>query len=69
MLDRGNEIGKRVALYEHLARVVPRLAQVAAAADVRIGHYHAAIEQAQPVRAEAQRQGVAIGAVAVDVEG
>ncbi len=68
VLDGGDEVGEGVALDEHLAGVVPGLAQVAAAADVRIGHHHAAIEQAQPVGAEAERQRVAIGAVAVDVE-
>ncbi len=47
MLDGGDEVGEGVALDEHLAGVVPRLAQVAAAADVRVGHDHAAIEQAQ----------------------
>ena len=68
MLHAGNEIGERVALHQHLAGVVPRLAQVAAAADVRIRHHHAAIEQAQPVGAESQRQRIPIGPVAVDIQ-
>ena len=69
VLDGGDEVGEGVALDEHFAGVVPGLAEVAAAADVRIGHDDAAIEQAEAVGAEAERQRVAVGAVAVDVEG
>ena len=56
VLDGGDEVSEGVALDQHLAGVVPGLAQVAAAADVRVGHDHAAIEQAEPIGAEAERQ-------------
>ena len=68
VLHGGDEVGEGVALDQHLAGVVPGLAQVAAAANVRVGHDHSAIEQAEPVGAEAERQRIAIGTVAVDVE-
>ena len=69
MLNGGNEIREGVALGEHLSGVVPWLAQVASAAHVRIGHYRPAIKQAQPIGAEGQRQRVAVGTVAINVEG
>ena len=50
VLHAGDEIRERVALDEHFAGVVPRLAQIAAAANVRVSHHHAAIEQAEAVR-------------------
>ena len=68
MLDGGDEVGEGVALHQHLAGIVPGLAEVAAAADVRVGHHDAAIEQAEAVGVEADGQRVSIGAVAVDVE-
>ena len=67
VLSDGNEVGEGVALDEHFAGVVPGLAEIAAAADVGIGHNDAAVEQAEAVGAEAERERVAVGAVAVDV--
>ncbi len=68
MLDGGDEVGEGVALLHEAAGIVPGLAHIAAAADVRVGHDHAAIEQAEAVAVEADRQRVAVGAVGVDVE-
>ena len=42
-----DEVGEGVLLMHHAAGVVPGLAEVAAAADVRDGHDDAAIEQAR----------------------
>ena len=49
VLDGCNEVSEGVALDQHFSGVVPGLAQVAAAANVRIGHDEAAIEQAETV--------------------
>jgi len=69
VLDGGDEVSEGIALDEHFAGVVPGLAEIAAAADVRIGHNDAAIEKAEAVGAEADGKRVAIGSVAVNVEG
>ena len=47
---------------------MPGLAEIAAAADVRIGHDDATIEKAEAVGAEAERKRIAVGAVSVNVE-
>ena len=44
-LRRLNEVGDGGALLHHLAGIVPWVAELAAAANVRIGDHHAAIEQ------------------------
>src|SRR5580704_13923631 len=69
MLNSRDEISEGVALDEHFAGIVPWLAQIAAAADMSIGHDYAAIEQAEAVRTESERQRVTVRAVAIDVEG
>ncbi len=69
VLDGGDEVGEGVALLHEAAGIVPGLAHVAAAADVRVGHDDAAIEQAEAVAVEADGQRVAVGAVGVDVQG
>src|ERR1039458_7222050 len=68
MLDGGDEIGEGVALYQHLSCVVPGLAKVGAAADVSVGHDNAAVQEAEAVGTEPDRQGVTIRAVAIDIE-
>ena len=52
VLGCGNEVGEGVLLDHHLARVVPLLAHLSAAADVRDAEDHTAIQEAQPVRRE-----------------
>ena len=49
VFDCSDEIGEGIPLHEHLAGIVPRLAEIAAAANMRIGNDHAAIEQAEPI--------------------
>ena len=68
MLNAGNEVGERIALNQHLARVVPRLAQVSAAANMRIGHHQAAVEQAQPIAVESDRQRISVRPIAVHIK-
>src|SRR2546430_14487437 len=45
------------------SRVVPALTELAAAADVRDGHGHSAVEQAQAIRRERGGIGDAVGSV------
>ena len=52
VLGRVDEVGKGVALGHHLAGIVPGLAHLAAAADMRDGRDHAAVQQGQIQRAE-----------------
>ena len=68
VLDTGDEVGEGVALEEHFAGVVPGFAKVGAAADMGVGHDDAAVEQAEAVGVEADRERVAVGAVAIDVK-
>ena len=63
-----DEVGEGVAFGHHFAGVVPRVAELAAAADVGVGDDDAAVEQRETCRAEAEWECVAVGAVAVDVE-
>ena len=47
-----DEVGEGVALGHHFAGVVPGVAELAAAADVRVGDDQAAVEQRAGARAE-----------------
>jgi len=60
VLDAGDEVREGVTLHKHLARVMPGIAQIAAAADVRVGKYDTAVEQREPIGIKAQRQRIAI---------
>src|SRR5258705_9475667 len=66
MFGGGDEVGEGVALFVHARSVVPGLAEFAAAADVGDGIDHAAVEQAQAIRTEADRNGDSVAAVAVE---
>src|SRR5882724_9888484 len=66
MFGGGDEVGERVALFVHARSVVPGLAEFAAAAHVGDGVDHAAVEQAQAIRTEADWNGNAVAAVAVE---
>src|SRR5882724_5159020 len=66
MFGGGDEVGERVALFVHARSVVPGLAEFAAAAHVGDGVDHAAVEQAQAIRTEADWNGDAVAAVAVE---
>ena len=68
VLHHGDEVREGVLLHHHLARVVPGIAKLSAAADMRVGQHDAAVQQAEARGAEADRKGVAVGAVSVDVE-
>src|SRR5689334_6356892 len=52
----GDEVGERVLLAEQLPAVVPRPAEVAAAADVGLGEDHPAVEHRHPARVEPDRR-------------
>jgi len=60
--------GTWVSLDQHLAVVVPGRAEVAATANVGVGHDDTAVEKAETIGAETERQGVAIGSVSIDIE-
>ena len=47
---------------------MPGVAHLAAAADVRVCDYHTAIKQRESCSAEADRQRIAVGAIAIDVQ-
>src|SRR5258707_15702119 len=66
MFGGGDEVGEGIALFVHARGVVPGLAEFAAAAHVRDGINHAAVKQAQAIRTEADRNGDAVAAVAVE---
>src|SRR5262249_55428855 len=61
----GDEIGEGVAFVMHSAGVVPGLAEFAATADVGDSEGHATIEKAEAIRVEANRDGDAVAAIAV----
>ena len=63
---RRDKVCKRVALLTQPARVVPGLAKFAAAADVRDGKNHAAIQKTYAVRAEIDGDGVTVATVTVE---
>src|SRR5438477_1520862 len=65
MLGYGDVIRERGPLVGEPAGIVPRVALLAAAADVGDGIDEPAVHQRQPLRAELRMLGVAIGAVAV----
>src|SRR5882757_8978075 len=66
MFGGGDEVSEGVALFVHACSVVPGLAEFAAAAHVGDGVDHAAVEQAQAIRTEADWYGDAVAAVAVE---
>src|SRR5258705_4546055 len=68
MFGGSDEVGEGVALFVHARGVVPGLAEFAAAAHVRDGVDHATVEQAQAIRTEADWDGDAVAAVAVEKE-
>ena len=61
----GDEVGEGVLLLQQLAVLVPRPAQLAAAAHVRDGEHHAAVEQRQPGDGEPRVLARFVGPVAV----
>src|SRR5262249_7685837 len=65
MLGGGDEIGECVAFVVHAAGIVPRFAELAAAANVRDGVGDAAIKKTEALRAERNGDGDAIAAVAI----
>ena len=68
LLHAGDEVGEGIALPHHLARIVPSVAQVTAAADVRVGYDDASVEHGKARDGEADGQAVAVRAVTVEVE-
>ena len=66
VLGTGQEVGEGVDLVEELPVEVPAPAQLAAAPRVGQGPHHASVEQGQPGDREPGRQGVLVGAVAVE---
>ena len=60
-----DEVGEGVLLLQQLAVLVPRPAELAAAAHVRDGEHHAAVQQRQPGDGEARVLARLVGAVAV----
>ncbi len=64
VLGAGDEVAERVLLVQHAAGVVPLLAHLAAAADVRDGDGHAAVHQREAIGIEGVGKGEAVGAVA-----
>src|SRR6266436_1652564 len=69
MFGGGDKVGEGVALLVHARGVVPGLAEFAAAAHVGDGVDHAAVEKAQAIRTEADWDGNAVAAVAVEEQG
>src|SRR5262249_62160585 len=63
LLAAGDEIGEGVHLVRHAARLVPGLAEIAAAADVRHREDDAAVEERDDVAAAGERRGDAARAV------
>ncbi len=61
-----DEVGEGVPLLQHLAVLVPRPAQLAAATHVRDREHHAAVEQRQPRDGEPRVLARLVGAVAVE---
>src|SRR6267154_962465 len=66
MFGGGDEVGEGVALFVHARGIVPGFAEFAAAAHVGDGVDHAAVEKAQAIRTEADWDGDAVAAVAVE---
>src|SRR6266567_303628 len=66
VFSRGDEVRERVAFLLHAPGVVPRLAKLSAAAKVRHGIAHAAVQQAKPVRTEINRHGDSVAAITVE---
>ena len=66
VLGDGDEVGERVDLVRQAAGIVPRVALLAAAADVGDGIDEPAVHQRQPLDAELGMLRVAVGAVAVE---
>jgi hypothetical protein len=56
VFDGCDEVGEGVPLLHQAAGIVPRLAHVAAAADVRVGEDDTTIKQAEAVAVESDRQ-------------